>query len=121
MRLTCGRERLSIRAKAAVQHPALVSGDVDVSHKGRVAPDSQGVVGETARADNLAVVRAPAQAGDLGARIDAVDASSRGGVPEVDVAVIRATSSGKQVGVPGAPGKSLDSSLVVGLGEFGHR
>lgn len=98
-----------------------MSGDVDVAHEIRVTPDGEGVVREAARTDNLAVVRAPAQAGDLRAGVDAVHPSSRSGVPEVDVTVVRTTSSGEQVGVPGAPGKSLDSSLVVGLGEFGHR
>lgn len=104
-----------------MQHSALVSRDVDISHKGRIAPDGQGVVGEAARADNLAVVRAPTQAGDLRPRVYAVHPSSRGRVPEVDVAVVRTTSGGEQVRVPRAPRKSLDSGLVVGLGEFGHR
>lgn len=120
MKLTCGCKSLSVRAEAAVKYSALVGRDVDISHEGRVTPNAQGVVREAARADNLAVVRAPAQAGDLGPRIYAVYTSSRGRVPEVNVTVVRSTSGGEQVCVPGAPRKSLDSSLVVGLGEFGH-
>jgi hypothetical protein len=38
----------------------------------------------------------------------------------VDVAVVRTTTSSEEVHVPGAPRKSLDGGLVVGLGELGN-
>ena len=93
-RTSCS-EHLPIGAEAAVQDPAFVGGDLDVADESRVAPDAERVVGEAARADNLAVVRAPAEAGDLAAGIDAVDASAGGGVPEVDVTVVRAAAGGE--------------------------
>jgi hypothetical protein len=65
-------------------------------------------------------VGAPSERGDLRASVDAVDASTGGGVPEVDVAVVRATTSSEEVHVPRAPRKSLDGGLVVGLGELGN-
>ena len=116
----CG-QHLTVRAEAAVEDSALVGGDLDVADESGVAPDAQGVVGKTARADDLAVVRAPAEAGNLRARVDAVDASARSRVPEVDVAIIRTASGSEEVHVPGAPGESLDGRLVVGLGELGNR
>jgi hypothetical protein len=119
--LTSSSQHLAVGAQAAVEDSALVGRDLDSSDESRVAPDAEGVVGETARADNLAVVGAPAERGDLRAGVDAVDASARGRVPEVDVTVIRTTASGEEVHVPGAPGESLDGSLVVGLGELGNR
>jgi hypothetical protein len=119
--LTSSSKHLTVRAEAAVEDSALVGRDLDSSDKGRVAPDAQRVVGETAWADNLTVVRAPAERSNLRASVDAVDASTRGGVPEVDVAIVRATTSSKEVHVPGAPREGLDGSLVVGLGELGDR
>lgn len=103
-----------------MQNPALVGGDLDVADESRVAPDAERVVGEAARADDLTVARAPPQAGDLRASVDAVHAGTRGGVPEVDVTVVRTTARGEQVHVPRAPGKGLDCRLVVRLGELGH-
>jgi hypothetical protein len=67
------------------------------------------------------VVRAPAERSDLRTSVDAVDTSAGGGVPEVDVAIVRTTTGSEEVHVPGAPRESLDGSLVVGLGELGDR
>lgn len=39
--LTCCGEHLAIRAEAAVQHTALVGGDVNVANQRRVAPDGE--------------------------------------------------------------------------------
>lgn len=65
-----------------------MSWDLDIADQGWVAPDADGVVWEAAGADNLAVVRAPSERGDLGTSVDAVNTSSGGGVPEVDVSVV---------------------------------
>jgi hypothetical protein len=67
------------------------------------------------------VVGAPAKRSDLRTSVDAVDASTRGGVPEVNVTVVRAATSSEEVHVPRAPREGLDSSLVVGLGELRNR
>ncbi|KAI6761544.1 hypothetical protein HG531_002097 [Fusarium graminearum] len=88
-------KHLTVRAEAAVEDSALVGRDLNGSD-------------ETERSN-------------LRAGVDAVDASTGGGVPEVNVAIIRATTGSKEVHVPRAPRKSLDGSLVVGLGELGDR
>lgn len=67
------------------------------------------------------MVGAPAKRSDLRTSVDAVDASTRGGVPEVNVTVVRAATSSEEVHVPRAPREGLDSSLVVGLGELRNR
>ena len=77
--------------------------DLSVLDTGGVAPDTQAVVGEATGADNLLVVGAPAQAGDLGVGRNVVDASTSSGVPEVDLTVIGTTAGSKQVGLPWAP------------------
>jgi hypothetical protein len=120
-KLASSSKHLTVGAEAAVEDSALVSRDLDGSDESRVAPDAKRVVGETAGADNFAVVRAPSERSNLRTSVDAVDASTGGGVPEVDVAIVRATTSSKEVHVPGAPRESLDGSLVVSLGEFGDR
>lgn len=114
-----GGEHLSVRAEAAVEDAGLVGGDLDVADQSWVAPDAERVVGEAAGADDLAVVRAPAQGGHLGAGVNAVDAGTGGGVPEVDVAIVGSAAGGEEVGLPWAPADGLDGSLVVGLGELG--
>lgn len=43
-----GSQHLTIRAEAAVEDSALVGGNLDVADEGRVAPDAERVVGETA-------------------------------------------------------------------------
>ena len=103
-----------------MQNPGLVGRDLDVAHQRRVAPDAERVVREAGGADDLAVVRAPAQAGDLRARVDAVDARARCRVPEVDVAVVGAAPRREQVVLPRAPAERLHGRLVVGLGELGR-
>lgn len=112
-------EKLTIGAETAVQNTGLVSGDLDIADESWVAPDAERVVRETARADDLAVVVAPSQTGDLGAGVDAVGAGTGRGVPEVDVTVVGTTPGGEEVELPGAPTESLDSGAVVGLGELG--
>lgn len=101
-----------------MENTGLVSWDLDVADQGRVAPDAEGVVGEAGRGDDLLVVRRPAERSDLGSGVDAVDTSTRGSVPEVDVTVVGSSSSSKEVGLPRAPGQRLDGSLVVGLAEL---
>ena len=112
-------EHLAIGAEAAVQNARLVRRDLHVLDTGRVAPDAQAVVRETTSADDLLVVGAPSEAGDLRVSGDVVDASTSGGVPEVDLTIVGSTTSGEEVGLPRAPGDSLDGSAVVGLGELG--
>ena len=82
---------------AAVEHTSLVSGDLNVANQSRIAPDAERVVGEATGADDLAVVVAPAQGRDLGAGVDAVDTSTGGGVPEVNVTIVRTTAGGEKV------------------------
>lgn len=102
-----------------MENAGLVRWDFNVADQGWIAPDAKRVVWEAAGADDLAVVGAPAEGGDLGAGVNAVDASTGGGVPEVDVTVVGSATSGEQVGLPWAPADGLDGSLVVGLGELG--
>lgn len=104
-----------------MEDSALVGGNLNVAYQGGVAPDAERVIRKPARADNFPVVGAPAEAGDLGAGVDAIDTGTRGGVPEVDVAIVRTTTSGEKVHIPGAPSEGLDRSLVVGLGELRDR
>jgi hypothetical protein len=116
--LTCSSEHLSIWAETAVKDSCLVGWDLNIANQCWVAPDADGVVWETAGADDLTVVRAPSKAGDLRASINAVDTSAGSRVPEVDVTIIRSTTGSKKVWLPWAPAESLDRSLVVGLGEL---
>ena len=87
-KLTSSGQHLSIWAEAAVKNTGLVSWDLNVANQGWVAPDADGVVWEAAGANNFTVVRAPSEAGNLGSGINAVDTSTGGGVPEVDVTVV---------------------------------
>lgn len=96
-----------------------MSRDLNVTDKSGIAPNAERVIGEAAGANDLAVAGAPSETGDLRAGVDAVHSGTRGGVPEVDMTVVGAATSRKQVHVPGAPGEGLDSGLVVGLGELG--
>jgi len=102
-----------------MQDTAFVRGNLDVLDKSRVRPDGDAVVREARRARNLLMVRAPPKAGDLAAGVDRVDASARGGVPEVNVAIVATPSSGEQVVRPRAPRERLDGSSVIGLLELG--
>jgi len=102
-----------------VEDARLVSRDLDVLDKSRVRPDAQRVVREAGAADKLLVRGAPLERSNLAASVDAVGASARGRVPEVDHTVVRTTTSSEKVGLPRAPGESLDGSLVVGLLELG--
>lgn len=88
IKLTCCCQHLSVGAQAAVEDTALVGRDLDVADESGIAPDAERVVREATRADDLPVVGAPAEAGDLRTGVDAVDAGARGGVPEVDVTVV---------------------------------
>jgi len=74
-----------------------VSWNLNVLDKGWIAPDAQAVVWEARGRDNLLVRGGPSQAGDLRASVDAVDASARGGVPEVDHTVVATTTGGEEV------------------------
>ncbi len=94
-KLTCGGEHLTVGTEAAVENPRFVRRDLDIAYQGWVAPDAQGVIWEAAGADNLLVVVAPAEACHLRAGVDAVSASSGGGVPEMDVSIIRSAPSGQ--------------------------
>jgi len=101
-----------------VENSALVGRDLNVLNKGWVAPKADGVVGEATGAGNLLVLAAPSEGGNLRTSVDAVDTSTSSGVPEVDVPVVRSTTSGEEVWLPWAPAKSLDSGAVVGLREL---
>jgi hypothetical protein len=98
-----GREHLAVGAEAAVENARFVGRDLHVLDARGVAPDAQAVVGEATGADNLLVVSAPAEGGDLGVGGDVVDASASGGVPEVDLTVVGTTAGGEEVGLPRAP------------------
>lgn len=92
-----GGQHLTVRADSAVEYTSLVSGDLNIANQSRIAPDAERVVGEATGADDLAVVVAPAQGRDLGASVDAVGTSTSGGVPEVNVTIVRTTASGEKV------------------------
>lgn len=96
-----------------------MSRNLDVAYQCRVAPNAQRIVGEAAGADDLPIVRTPTEACDLGSGINAVHTGSGSGIPEVDVAIIRTTTSSEKVVLPWAPAKSFDGSFVVSLLEFG--
>jgi hypothetical protein len=90
-----GGEHLAIGAEAAVEDARLVGWDLHVLDAGGVAPDAEAVVREAAGGDNLLVVSAPAEAGHLGVGSNVVDASTGGGVPEVDLTIVGSTAGGK--------------------------
>ena len=71
-----------------MENSGLVCGNLDVADECWVAPDTDGVIRESTSADDLTVVRAPSEAGDLRTGINAVDTSTGGGVPEVNVAIV---------------------------------
>jgi hypothetical protein len=102
-----------------VQHAALMGWNLSRLDQTWVCPDGDGAVGDAASGGNLTVVSAPSQAGDLAAGVNAIDASSSSGVPEVDLLIVRASTSGKKVVSPWAPRQGLDSGVVVGLLELG--
>ena len=95
--------------------------NLDILDERWVRPDGDAVVWEAGSACDLLVVVAPSQAGDLAAGVDGVDACASGGVPEVDVTIVRATTSGKEVVLPWAPRQSLNGGIVVGLLKLGSR
>jgi hypothetical protein len=103
-----------------MQDTALVGSNLDVLDHGRVGPDGDAVVREARSARNLLMVRAPPKACDLAAGINGIDASTCGGVPEVNVAIIATASCGEQIVSPRAPREGLDGSSVVGLLELGR-
>ena len=102
-----------------MENARLVGRNLHVLDTSGVAPDAEAVIGETTAADDLLVVGAPAEAGDLGVGSDVVDAGTCGGVPEVDLTIVGAAAGGEKVRLPWAPGESLDRSAVVSLGELG--
>ena len=87
-------EHLPIGAKTAVQNASFVGRNLDVADKSWVAPDAERVIGKATGANDLPVVVAPPEACDLGASINAVGSGTGCRIPEVDVTVIRAPTSG---------------------------
>lgn len=71
-----------------MKNPSLVGWDLDVANQSGIAPDAERVIGEPARADDLAVVFAPFKACHLRPSVDAVRPGSSSGVPEVDVPIV---------------------------------
>jgi hypothetical protein len=102
-----------------VKNSALVGRDLNIFDKSWVAPDADRVVRETTCRSELLVLGRPPKRSDLRTSVDAVDPSTSGGVPEMNMSVVRTTTSGEEVGLPRAPAESLDSSAVVGLRELG--
>ena len=81
-------QHLSIRAETAVENTGLMRWDLNIAYQCWVAPDAKRIVWEAAGGDDLTVVGAPSQAGDLRAGVNAVYTSTGGGVPEMDVTVV---------------------------------
>ena len=77
-----------------MQDSGLMRWNLHILDKGWVGPDGDAVIREARSRSNLLVVVAPAKTGHLAARIDGVDASTSGGVPEVDVAIVGASTCG---------------------------
>lgn len=119
VRPTGSSEHLSIWTETAVKDSGLMCWNLNVAHQSRVAPDAEGVIGEAAGADDLTVVRAPSQAGNLRAGIDAVHSSTSCGIPEVNVTVIGSSTSSENVWLPWTPAESLDGGFMIGLRELG--
>ena len=116
--LTSSGEHLSIWTKAAVQHPGLMGRNLDISHKCRITPNAERVVGEAARTDKLPVVVAELETCDLRTGVDTVHSSTCSGIPEVDVSVVRSASSCEQIELPWAPTESLDCCTMILLAKL---
>lgn len=101
-----------------MEYARLVRWDFDVLDQSWVGPDGQAVVRKARGGHKLLVGSAPTEGGNLAASVNAVGTGTRGGVPEVDHAVVGTAAGGEQVRLPWAPGKSLDGGLVVGLLEL---
>lgn len=71
-----------------MENSSLVCWDLNVTNQSRITPDADRVVWEATGADNLTVVRAPSERGDLRTSVDAVDSCTGSGVPEVDVTIV---------------------------------
>jgi len=71
-----------------VENSGLVCGNLDVADESWVAPDTDGVIRESTSADDLTVVRAPSEAGDLRSSVDAVNSCTSGCVPEMNVTIV---------------------------------
>src|SRR4051812_32841770 len=91
----------------------------DISHKCGIAPDAERVVGKAARTDKLPVVVAELETGDLRTSVDAVHPSTCGGIPEVDVSVVRPASGCKKIELPWTPTESLHCCTMILLAELG--
>ena len=85
-----------------------------VSHLGqsRVTPDGELVVGVAVTRDDFLVLLVPEEGRHLGFGVNSVDRSTGVDVPEVDASVSCTATGSKQVGLPWAPGESLDCGSV---------
>ena len=102
-----------------MKYPGLMCWNLDVAHQGWIAPDAERVVREATGADDLLVVRAPSKASNLRTGVNAVDSSTSCSIPEVNMTVVRSSTSSENIWLPWAPAESLDGGLVVGLCELG--
>ena len=118
MEPTCCSEHLSIGTETAVEDSSLMRRDLNVANQSWVTPNAQRIVGETTGTDDLAVMRAPSKASNLGAGVNTVDSSTSCGIPEVDVTVVGSSTSSEDVWLPWAPAEGLHGGLVVSLCEL---
>src|SRR5690606_7646274 len=71
---------------------------------------------ETVAGDDFSVRCRPAKGGDLRPCVDAIDAGTRGAVPEVDVPIVGSTTGCEKIELPRAPSKRFNGGLVICLG-----
>ena len=71
-----------------MEDSGLVCGNLNIADESWIAPNADRVIREATGADNLTVVRAPSEAGNLRTGIDAVDSCTCGCVPEMDMTIV---------------------------------
>src|SRR5271163_3566977 len=101
-----------------MQDSSLMSRDLDVPYKCRIAPDAKRVIGKATRADQFTIVVAELQTRNLRPSVNAVDSSASSGIPEVDVSVVGSTSSRQQIKLPWTPAKSLHCCTMILLAKL---
>ena len=102
-----------------MENTSFVGRDLYIADQGRIAPNAERIVREAAGAYELTIVITELEAGHLRTSVDAVDSGTSGGIPEMDVPVVRTTTGREEVELPRAPAESFDSRTMVGLREFG--
>lgn len=102
-----------------MQHARSVPLELRHPRQRGILPHRQLVLREAVAGDQLLVMWRPDNSTDLGLGIDRVDTRAARSVPEAQVSIGGTATSGQQIGLPRAPGESLDGGSVVVEGELG--